>query len=330
VRWAIRAAFIAAVVAACSSGGDDGSADASGTDAGAADGSLGTNDDGAADASTASVAASPPTPDAATTSPPEVAAETEVAPTVATTLQAVSTVVLGGIVGGNSGAEGEGSTASESEVVREGDTCTGWDGPRDGGGWTENFTEGAEVRLLDAGTGEVMATGSLGRPVAENVSLSDDVEQWQCWFPFRFDVEQPPASQYAVSVGGGRALLLANDATRPGFVIGSIGTAAEAEDVDACSGVDPLPEEVSDWQSVGQYWDSGVSQICSAGLRVADGAIRRPCRPIGIASDRIISVVDAADPSIVYEDTSGVLVDPSDLEPGTAVVVNVASGIPCG
>ena len=327
MRWVICVASMASMAAACSSsGGDDAAADADSTEASVLDRSVVATDDGdAADAATtASVAASPPTPADDTTT------ETPAEATVATTLQAVSTVVLGGIVGGNSGAEGEGSTANESEVVREGDTCKGWDGRREGGGWTENFTEGAEVRLLDAGTGDVIGTGSLDRPVAENVSLTSDSEQWQCWFPFRFEVERPPAAQYAVSVGGGRPLLLANDATRPGFVVGSIATAAEAAVVEGCSDTGPPPEEVSDWQSVGQYWDSGVSSVCFAGLTVADGAIHRPCRPVGIASDRVISVTDAADPSIVYEDASGLRVDPSDLEPGTPVVVNVASGIPCG
>jgi hypothetical protein len=87
---------------------------------------------------------------------------------------------------------------------------------------------------------------------------------------------------------------------------------------------------VGDWSSVGQYWNNGVSSICSAGLVVADGSIKRPCRPHGIASDHVVSVVDATDPSVVYEDVNGLQVDPATLTPGTGVIVNVASGIPCG
>ena len=70
-----------------------------------------------------------------------------------TTPPAVSTVVLGGVVGGSSGGVGEDSTDSASEVVRNEDgSCTGWDGRRDGA-WTADFAPGATVTILDADDG---------------------------------------------------------------------------------------------------------------------------------------------------------------------------------
>jgi hypothetical protein len=41
-------------------------------------------------------------------------------------------------------------------------------------------------------------------------------------------------------------------------------------------------------------------------------------------------VVDARDPSIVYDDVSGLRVDPATLEVGLPVIVNLSNGIPCG
>ncbi|MGD9705069.1 MAG: hypothetical protein AB7Q42_11430 [Acidimicrobiia bacterium] len=261
-----------------------------------------------------------------TQAPPDTAVE----PLPETTPPAVSTVVLGGVVGGSSGGVGEDSTDSASEVVRNEDgSCTGWDGRRDGGAWTAEFAPGATVTILDSATDEEIGTGEIVEGVAENVATTDDDEQWQCWLRFEATATRP-AEQYAIRVGGARPVALAADPTRDGFVIGSISTPADSLALDACADADSLPEVVGDWSAVGQYWNNGVSSLCFAGLTVPEGAIERTCRPAGIASDHVVSVVDARDPSIVYDDASGLQVDPATLEPGTPVIVNVSNGIPCG
>jgi len=70
--------------------------------------------------------------------------------------------------------------------------------------------------------------------------------------------------------------------------------------------------------------------VGAAGLRVpAKDGVGRPCRPANIASDRVVSVVNKVNPKLVYEDASGLKIDPTTLKPGTEVVVNVATGIAC-
>ena len=105
-----------------------------------------------------------------------------------------------------------------------------------------------------------------------------------------------------------------------------VSTSAKADLVSACT--DPeLPQSVGDWQSVGQYWSQGIPSICSAGLRVS--RLDRVCRPASIASDRVAAVVDAGD-GRVFEDESGLVVDPASLEPGTLVIAQVTTAYPCG
>jgi hypothetical protein len=245
-----------------------------------------------------------------------------------TTPPAVSTVVLGGVVGGSSGGVGEDSTDSASEVVRNEDgSCTGWDGRRDSG-WTADFAPGATVTILDAATEEEIGSGEIVEGLAENVA-TDDGEQWQCWLRFEASTTRP-AGEYAIRVGNARPVSLAADPTRPGFVIGSISTPADSLSLDACTQDNSSLQSVGDWSAVGQYWTNGVSSLCFAGLTVPDGAIQRTCRPEGIASDQVVSVVDARDPSIVYDDLSGLQVDPTSLEVGTPVIVYLSNGIPCG
>jgi hypothetical protein len=43
----------------------------------------------------------------------------------------------------------------------------------------------------------------------------------------------------------------------------------------------------------------------------------------------VISVVRFDDQSVVLEDSTGLLVDPATLAPGTPVVVRIATGRPC-
>ena len=242
-----------------------------------------------------------------------------------TTPPVIATILLGGIVGGSSGGVGEDSTDSASEVVRNDDgSCSGWDGRR-GGGWTTDIQTGAPFSILDAATGEVLGTGTLATSWTENVSSGGD-EQWQCWFPFEVTASRP-AEQYAVQVGGNEPWLLTPNPQHPGELLAPISTPIDPSSVSGCEGGEP-PPEVSEWRSVGQFWNNGMSSICFAGLTIGD--IRDSCSPPGIASDRIVSVAEAEHRDIVYEDAQGLLVDPAALTPGTAVVVTIATGIPCG
>jgi hypothetical protein len=254
------------------------------------------------------------------------------AETPATTPPLVRTVLLGTITGGNSGGVGSDSTDSASELVRNDDgSCSGWDA-RTGNLWTSDVQGGAPITVVDAETGEILATGTLANGVAADVSgpLVDDIgEQWQCSFSFEIP-DVPQVAAYKVQVGGQNPWTLVPDPSRPNAFVTSIGTPAESSAVSDCSADAGLPEEVFEWGAVGQYWNNGVSAVCSAGLRVPDGGIKRPCRPANIGSDRVVSVVSAADPSIVYEDIDGLKVDVTTLTPGTEVIVNVATGVPCG
>lgn len=293
------------------------------------------------DATTAAESAATAQPDVAPTDPSSVdptadpadgttPPDATVAPTPppvdpATTPPVVATIVLGGIVGGSSGGVGEGSTDSASEVVRNEDgSCSGWDGRR-GGGWTSEIQSGAPFSILDAVTGEVLGTGTLATSWTENVASGGD-EQWQCWFPFEVEASRP-AEQYAVQVGGNEPWVLAPNPQHPGELLAPIDTPIDPGAVSGCEGGE-LPPSVSEWSSVGQYWNNGMSSLCFAGLTI--GAIRGSCSPPGIAADRIVSVAEAEHREIVYEDAQALLVDPSAVAPGTAVVVTIATGVPCG
>ena len=261
-----------------------------------------------------------------TQAPPDPEAPPETLP--ATTPPAVATVVLGGVVGGSSGGVGEGSTDSASEIVRNEDgSCTGWDGRRDGG-WTADFAPGAPVAIIDAATDEEIGSGQIVEGVAENVA-TDGGEQWQCWLRFEAQAARP-AAQLAIRVGDAPPVPLVADPTRPGLLIGSISTPADSLTLDACTQDNSSLQSVGDWSAVGQYWTNGVSSLCFAGLTVPEGAVQRTCRPEGIAADQVVSVVDARDPSIVYDDVSGLKVDPATLEVGLPVIVKLSDGIPCG
>ena len=180
----------------------------------------------------------PPDPQAPTDPPPP-------ATLPETTPPAVSTVVLGGVVGGSSGGVGEDSTDSASEIVRNDDgSCTGWDSRRDDA-WTADFTPGATVTILDADTDEEIGSGKILEGVAENVA-TDGGEQWQCWLRFEAAATRP-AEQYAIRVGDARPVPLTTDPTRPGFVIGSISTPADSLALDACTQDNSSLQSVGDW-----------------------------------------------------------------------------------
>ena len=237
------------------------------------------------------------------------------------TLPEATTTLVGVVVGGNGGGEGPGQTDTLSEMVREQDgSCAGWAGP--GGSWTAEVKEGAPVQIFDAAQGgRLLAKGALAAGTAEDADPPNG--QWQCSMKFSID-SVPKAAKYYVQVAS-----LARVEARPdpsGALVVPVSTAAKADKIESCR--DPnLPGSVGQWDSVGQYWSQGLPSICGAGLRV--NRLERVCRPKAIATDRIVSVVEASS-GTVYEDASGLKVDPSQLKPGTVVTVRVTTAYPCG
>ena len=261
------------------------------------------------------------------------ATEPTTAPTEATTATTapakVTVVIIGTVNGGQAGGTGVGSTDSASEMVREEDgTCQGWNGRRDSGLWTQDVKEGTPIVIVDGKSGADLGKGTLAAGKAENVARGSD-EQWQCTFAFNV-ASVTKANSYAIKVGRHGPWPLQVDPTQAGAFAASVSTIASSQGIDACDPTQPLPTEVGTWRAVGQYWNNGIDSVCSAGLRVpAKDGVGRPCRPAGIASDRVVSVVNKVNPKLVYEDASGLKVDPKTLKPGTEVVVNVATGIAC-
>ena len=250
--------------------------------------------------------------------------------TTATTAPAkVTVVIIGTVNGGQAGGSGVGSTDSASEMVREEDgTCQGWDGRRNSGLWTQDVKGGTPIVIVDGKSGSELGKGTLAAGKAENVASGSD-EQWQCTFAFNVP-SLTKANSYAVKVGRHGPWPLQVDPTQAGAFAVSVSTVASSQGIDDCDPTLPLPTEVGTWRAVGQYWNNGIGSVCGAGLRVpAKDGVGRPCRPAGIASDRVVSVVNKVNPKLVYEDASGLKVDPKTLKPGTEVVVNVATGIAC-
>jgi hypothetical protein len=241
------------------------------------------------------------------------------------TLPVVTSTINGTAVAGNSGGVGADQTNSFSEAVRNDDgTCSGWAGPG-GGAWTDGLVVGAPVRILDRETDEEIGTGSVVSASFTDVDPGDR-EQWICNFTFSATVTGTPA-EFQVAVADLAPWVARPDPTRPGEFVASVNTVADPSFFSQCTD-DDFGEEVTAWSAAGLFWSDGISSVCSNGLRIE--ALDRPCRPPGIGSDHVISVVRADDPSVVLEDTTGLLVDPATLEPGTAVIVRIATGRPCG
>ncbi|MGH9135067.1 MAG: hypothetical protein ACRDZZ_14105 [Ilumatobacteraceae bacterium] len=260
--------------------------------------------------STTTSVTSPPTAPA-TTLPPD-------------TVPVVTSTVTGTAVGGNSGGIGPDQTDSFSEAVRNEDgTCSGWDGPGDGA-WTGGLEVGAPVRILDRETDTEIGSGSIVASAFVEVDPSER-EQWVCNFSFSATVTGQPA-EFEIAVAGLAPWLARADPTRPGEFVASVNTVASAAVFSQCTD-DDFGDEVTGWSAAGHYWSDGISSVCSNGLHVE--ALDRPCRPPDVGSDHVIAVV-RADDGTVLEDTTGLLVDPATLEPGTPVVVRVATGRPCG
>jgi len=232
--------------------------------------------------------------------------------------------LLGLVVGGSGGEPGEGSTDSLSEVVRNADgSCAGWAGRGVGSPWTSGVKKGGKVQVFDAAQGgRLLASGALGPGTAQDVNPPNG--QWQCTLKFSI-ATLPKVAKYYVQVDSLSRVEARPDPSAAGTFVVPVSTAAKASLIDACK--DPhLPAAVSSWKSVGEYWSQGLPGVCSAGLRV--NRLDRVCRPKTIASDRVVAVVDALSGKL-YEDASGLKVDPASLKPGTVVTVRVSTAYPC-
>ena len=244
-------------------------------------------------------------------------------PVTEPTFAPVRTSIVGAAVGGSAGATGAESTDPFSEAVRNDDgTCSGWAGP--GGTWTQGLESGAPVRFLARDTDAEIGTGTLGTSRWEDVGT--DREQWNCVFPFEGEIEGAPES-FRIAVGDLPPWVVHPDPGDPSRWLVSIDTVARFDVFDACTAPDRSVTTVAAWDAVGVFWSRGIPQICDAGLVVVD--IERPCRPPNIASEHIVMVTRADDPSAVLEDAGGLHVDPSELALLTEVVVHVATGRPC-
>lgn len=252
---------------------------------------------------------------------------TDARPTTAaepdTTFAQVTTTVIGVAVAGNSG--GVGSASEYSETVRNADgTCSGKVGP-DGQTWTQGLENGAPVAFL-ADDGTRIGSGLITASSWEDVDPSGN-EQWNCSFAIEGEVTGQPESflVQVADLGSWRAHADPRDPAR--FVV-SVDTTARFDVFTECTEPPTGLTEVTVFSVVGQYWANGIPIVCDSGLVVVD--IERPCRPANFASEHIIAVTRADDPSIVIEDASGFVADTSALAVGTEVVVHVVIGRPCG
>jgi hypothetical protein len=279
-------------------------------------------------ADTTAVSSSVGTTTGPTTPPPTNPPDTTTTTTTTappTTLPVVISTINGTAVAGNSGGVGPDQTDSFSEAVRNEDgTCTGWDGPG-GEAWTSGLQVGAPVRILDGTTNQEIGTGSITSSSFTDVDPGDR-EQWVCNFAFSATVTGTP-TVFQVAVANLAPWIARADPTRAGEFVASVNTVADPAFFSQCTD-DDFGDEVTEWSAAGQFWSNGISSVCSNGLHIE--ALDRPCRPPDIGSDHVISVVRFDDQSVVLEDITGLLVDPATLEPGTPVVVRIATGRPCG
>jgi hypothetical protein len=261
------------------------------------------------------------------TVPPDTTPSTTAPSTSAatTTLPVVTSTINGTAVAGNNGGVGADQTDSFSEAVRNEDgTCSGWDGPG-GEAWTSGLEVGAPVRILDGTTNQEIGTGSVVSSSFADVDPGER-EQWLCTFGFTATVTGAPV-EFQVAVASLAPWVARADPTRPGEFVASVNTVADPALFSQCTD-DDFGVAVTAWSAAGLYWSDGVSSVCSNGLHIE--ALDRPCRPPDVGSDHVISVVRFDDQSVVLEDSTGLLVDPATLAPGTPVVVRIATGRPCG
>lgn len=241
------------------------------------------------------------------------------------TVPTVTVDVTGTAVAGNSGGVGKDQTQTLSESIRNDDgSCSGWEGPGDAGLWTQGLEVGAPVQILDADTGEPIGDGSVTSSSWADVDPGDQ-EQWNCTFVFEGTASRATDS-LKIKVADLQPWVARPDWTNPGNLVASVDTQIELARVSSCTDHEP-GEPIFEWQAVGSFWVDGLQSVCGNGLVVDQ--ISRPCRPPTVASEYVIAVRSAADPSVVFEDASGLLVDVATLAPDTKVIVDVATGRPC-
>jgi hypothetical protein len=239
------------------------------------------------------------------------------------TFAQVTTTVIGVAVAGNSGEVG--SASGFSETVRNADgTCSGQVGP-DGQQWTQGLETGAPVTFL-ADDGTPIGSGQITTSAWEDVDPSGN-EQWNCTFSIEGEVTGQPDS-FKIQVAGLEPWRAHADPRDPARFVVSVDTTARFDVFSECTEPPTGLTEVFEFAVVGEFWADGIPRVCDSGLVVVD--IERPCRPAEFASEYIIAVTRADDPSIVIEDASGFAADTSQLAVGTEVVVHVAIGRPCG
>lgn len=241
------------------------------------------------------------------------------------TVPRVTVDVVGTAVAGNSGGVGKDQTQTLSESIRnDNGSCSGWEGPGDAGRWTQGLEVGASVQILDRQTGEHIGDGSITSSSWADVDPSND-EQWNCTFVFTGTASRS-ADSFKIEVAELQPWLARPDPTNPGQYVASVDTNIELSRLSSCTDRE-AGLAISEWQSVGQFWVDGLNTLCANGLVVDQ--VKRPCRPPNVASEYVIAVRNAADPTVVYEDGGGLRVDVTTLQPDTKVIVDVATGRPC-
>jgi hypothetical protein len=241
------------------------------------------------------------------------------------TVPIVTVDVTGTAVAGNSGGVGKDQTQPVSETIRNDDgSCSGWEGPGDAGQWTQGLEVGAPVQILDPDTDEQIGDGSVTASSWADVDPTDN-EQWNCTFVFEGTASRS-ADSFKIKIADLQPWVARPDSTNPGQFVASVDTQIELSRVSSCTDHEP-GEEIFEWRAVGDFWLDGLQSVCSNGLVVDQ--IKRPCRPPSVASEYVIAVRSAADPNVVFEDASGLLVDVATLAPDTKVIVDVATGRPC-
>jgi hypothetical protein len=303
---------IVMLVGACSESTNDGAAPADETEA-----TSGPNDTTSPGESTTSTDATQSTPQNTDTPSDETVPEE--------TVPQVTVDVTGTAVSGNSGGVGRDQTNTLSETVRNEDgSCSGWEGPGDGGKWTQGLENGASVQILDRDTDEQIGDGSITSSAWADVDPGDR-EQWNCTFVFEGTVSRDVES-FKIKVADLQPWVTRPDPTRTGEFVASVDTEIEISRISSCTDHEP-GEPIFEWEVVGQFWADGLGSLCSNGLVIDQ--VNRACRPSTVASEYIMAVRSATDPNVVYEDASGLLVDVDTLQPDTKVVVDVATGRPC-
>jgi hypothetical protein len=296
------------VVAACSSS----------RDAGDDDSSTASPETEVTETSTESTSVT--TPDGSSTTPGSTRTSTTTSTTVSGTPGTVTGSAIAGALGGVEAAGPPfAQTDPFSEAVRLSDgTCVGWAESK--GGSTAGLAVGAPVTILDAVANQEIGSGTVS--ASRWVDMADGGEQWNCLFDFTATVTGTPA-EFRVRIASLEPWLARPDPSAPGTFVASVSTGVSIGQIPSCPPVpaEPTPTTttpgattttapattttttiprppVSGWDAVGQYWSRGVDALCTAGLPVT--AVARPCRPDGVGSEYISSVVDSNDPTLIY------------------------------